>query len=168
QGENAPVSNRAAHAYGTALNMLISRRENGRWKNRVQIGGTTIIFWAESPGGPEASAQAETVFSWTLAPPATDEQEAAKVRSVLEKIQHGRIEDIDELGEKKLDPTTKFYVLGLAANASRLAVRFYLESTLGELLERGRHHYRDLYIEPNSWGSLPAIWRLLRETAVQG
>jgi CRISPR-associated protein Csd1 len=166
QGDNAPISRRAAHAYTTAFNTLLARRENGRARNRVQIGDTTVIFWAEAPGG--VAEQAETVFSWTLDPPTTDEQEAAKVRSVLQKVQNGRIADIDELGEKKLDPTTKFYVLGVAANASRLAVRFYLESTLGGLLERGRQHYRDLCVEPNFWWAIPPIWRLLRETAVQG
>ena len=36
----------------------------------------------------------------------------------------------------------------------------------GELLERGRQHYRDLCVEPNSWSGIPPIWRLLKETAV--
>ncbi len=166
QGDNAPISRRAAHAYATALNALLARRASGQARNRMQIGDTTVVFWAEGPAG--VAEQAETVFSWTFNPPATDEEETAKVRSVLHKVQLGRIEDIDELGEKKLEPETKFHVLGVAANASRLAVRFYLESTLGELLGRGRQHYRDLRVEPNFWGAIPPIWRLLRETAVQG
>jgi CRISPR-associated protein Csd1 len=174
QGDNAPISERAAHAYGTALNTLLALKEGvdakgrPRWKNRCKIGDATTVFWAEATGGPEAAERAEAVFSWTIDPPApTDEQEAAKVRSILQKIESGRpVEDIDELGGK-LRPETRFYVLGLSPNASRLAVRFFLQSTLGEFINRAGQHYRDLSIEPHSSTVPPALWRLLRETAPQ-
>jgi CRISPR-associated protein Csd1 len=174
QGENAPVSERAAHAYVTALNTLLSLEEGVdargrvRWKNRVQIGDATTLFWAEAEGGPEAAEAAEVVFSWTLDPPAaTDEGEAAKVQAVLQKLEKGRpIEDIDELG-RKLNSETRFYVLGLSPNASRLSVRFFLQSTLGDLIRNAGLHYQDLLIEPHRWGTPPSLWHLLRETAPQ-
>jgi CRISPR-associated protein Csd1 len=173
QGANAPVTERAVHAYATALNALLSLKEGvdqkgyPRWKNRVQIGDATTVFWAEAEGGPEAAEAAETIISWTLDPPApTDEQEAAKVQSVLQKIEAGRtIEKIEELGGK-LDSKTRFYVLGLSPNAARLSVRFYQESTLGDMIEHAHEHFRDLLIEPHSWTVPPALWRFLRETAV--
>ena len=62
---------------------------------------------------------------------------------------------------------TQFYVLGLSPNAARLAVRFFLQSTLGELIDCAGRLYRDLFIEPHSWTVPPALWRLLRETASQ-
>jgi CRISPR-associated protein Csd1 len=174
QGANAPVSVRAAHAYGTALNTLLSLKEGvdakgrPRWKNRVQIGDASTVFWAEAEGGPEAAEQAEVVFSWTLDPPVpTDEEEAAKVQSVLQKIERGRpLEEIDELGGK-LHPETSFYVLGLSPNAARLAVRFFLQSTLRDVIRHAGQHYQDLLIEPHLWTVPPALWRLLRETAPQ-
>jgi CRISPR-associated protein Csd1 len=172
QGANAPVSARAAHAYGTALNTLLSLKEgidpNGgpRWRNRVRIGDATTVFWAEAEGGPEAAEAAEIVVFWTLAPP-TDEEESAKIQSVLHKIEVGRpAEEIDELGGR-LDSKTRFYVLGLSPNAARLSVRFYQESTLGDMIRRAHEHFSDLSIEPHSWNVPPAPWRLLRETAAQ-
>jgi CRISPR-associated protein Csd1 len=76
------------------------------------------------------------------------------------------VEEIDELG-KKLDSQTRFYVLGLSPNAARLAVRFFLESTLGDFIGNAASHYRDLLIEPHRWTAPPALWRLLKETAAQ-
>lgn len=172
QGANAAVSERAAHAYGTALNALLTRKDGvdrkgrPRWTNRVQIGDATTVFWAEAEGGPGAAAAAETVVFLALDPP-MDEDEAAKIKPVLQKIEIGRpVEEIDELGSK-LDSKTRFYVLGLSPNAARISVRFYQESTLGDMIRHAHDHFRDLLIEPHSWTVPPALWRLLRETAAQ-
>lgn len=43
QGENAPVSEYAAFAYTTALNLLIADRNHCK-----RVGDTTIVCWAES------------------------------------------------------------------------------------------------------------------------
>ncbi len=45
QGENAPVGERAAFAYTTALNHLLSKDS----RNRVQVGDTSTVFWADAP-----------------------------------------------------------------------------------------------------------------------
>jgi len=44
QGENAPVSERAAFAYTTALNHLLATDS----RNRVQVGDASTVFWADS------------------------------------------------------------------------------------------------------------------------
>lgn len=171
QGANAPVSERAAHAYATALNTLLSKTRGidakGRphYANRVQIGDATTVFWAEAEG--DAGA-AERMMSWALDPSPTSEDEEALIRTVLQKIEVGRpFADPDEPG-RTLDPETRFYILGLSPNAARLSVRFYLQTTLGDLARRLGEHYRDLRIEPHAWTLPPALWRLLRETAAQG
>ena len=46
-----------------------------------------------------------------------------------------------------LDDSTRFYVLGLASNAARLAVRFFLTEPFGVFAERIMQHYKDLEIE---------------------
>ena len=74
QGANAPVSERAAFAYTTALNALLAPGSG----QRIQIGDTTTVFWAEA-ADTEQSEAAEELFSM-LAEPPTDEQEVAKVR----------------------------------------------------------------------------------------
>ena len=173
QGENAPVSERAAHGYTTALNALLSRSEGtdaktkrAKWTNRVQIGDATTVFWAEAAGGPEnarRAQKAESLFATLLEPP-TDEQEAAKLKTLFQKIEQRRpLHEVDPA----LDNDTRFYVLGLSPNAARLSVRFFLRSTLGELVAHGVEHYHDLAIEPTAWKTPPAAWRLLRETAAQ-
>jgi CRISPR-associated protein Csd1 len=171
QGANAPVSEAAAAAYTTALNHLL--RQDSR--NRVQIADTSIVFWAES-----AAPAEEILMAAFFAPPATDEAEAdegaaggsridpgeaAKVRGILTQIVKGR--PLKEAAPD-LREGTRFYVLGLAPNAARIAIRFWHEDTLGNLARRFGEHYRDLAIEPPPpRAALPAVWRLLYETAVQ-
>lgn len=167
QGLNAPVSEQAAFSYTTALNHLLRPGEHNR--QRLQIADATTVFWAEArrPEDEAAAEEAEYLFGLLAAPPseeALDAQEAAKIADVLKKIEAGRpLQDIDP----KLDPHTRFFVLGLAPNAARLSVRFWEVDELGALAKRFRDHWRDLAIEPQPWTKAPAIWRLLYETAAQ-
>jgi CRISPR-associated protein Csd1 len=167
QGENAPVSEAAAFAYTTALNHLL--RQGSR--NRVQIADASTVFWAES------SAPVEEALVWSFFdPPAESETEAGqlkarfdpgeavKVRDILNQIAKGR--PLEEAAPD-LHGDTRFFVLGLAPNAARIAIRFWHEDTLGNLARRFAEHYRDLALEPAPWRTPPAIWRLLYETAVQ-
>ncbi len=158
QGANAPVSERAAFAYTTALNTLLVH--GGR--QRIQIGDTTTVFWAEA-ADPEQSEAAEDLFAM-LAEPPTDEEEAARIRDRLQAIADGQplakaIPDVRE--------DTRFFVLGLAPNAARLSIRFWYAETIGALAERIAQHWRDLQLEPAPWRSPPPVWRLLYETAPQ-
>lgn len=162
QGANAPVSKRAAFGYTSALNALLARKS----RNRIRIGDTTTVFWAETDGDPESAEAAEDLFSMLVAPP-TDEEESAAVGDTIKAIADGRPLEVVEPRIK--DPRrTRFFVLGLAPNAARLSVRYWLEDTIGRVGERLGEHWKDLHIEPEPWRTPPAIWRLLRETAVQG
>ena len=160
QGNNAPVSERAAFGYGTALNALLERDS----RNRLRIGDATTVFWAEADGvGEDAARAAEDAFA-RLADPPTNEQEARKVADVLENIATGR--PIKEC-VPEVRPETRFYVLGLAPNAARLSVRFWHRDDIGRLAKRIGQHWQDLRIEPQPWKTPPAVWRLLCETASQ-
>jgi CRISPR-associated protein Csd1 len=156
QGANAPVSEAAAFGYGTALNALLARGS----RNTVRIGDATVVFLAERE---ETEALARGFFD----PPGPDEKgEAAKIRDVLERMAKGR--PIEE-ASSGTDPATQFYILGLAPNAARLSIRFWLETSLGELGRRFQDWWRDLRLEPEPWNNrLPALWRLLHELAAQG
>ena len=68
-----------------------------------------------------------------------------------------------------IDPSVPFYILGLAPNASRLAVRFWQVSTVGEMQKRIGQHFRDLAVERSfaKDPEFPGMWQLLIETAVQ-
>lgn len=153
QGENAPVSEFAAFAYTTALNYLL-RRENGQC---VSIGDASTVFWAVAEN--EKTAQeAESLFGWIMNMPTDNEQEAAQIKPLLEKISQGR--PLNEFAPNVL-PSTKFYVLGLAPNASRLSIRYWLDTTFGELAQHIAEHFNDLSLDPMAWQKPPSIWQLL-------
>lgn len=164
QGENAPVSERAASAYTAALNKFLERGS----RNRLQIGDASTVFWAE---GPETQL-AENIFS-TLhgEQPATgksvDEQsEAKKVGAILDAIRDGRpLVDV----APELNVGVRFYVLGLAPNAARLSIRFWLEDDFGHFVRNFQRFLSDLEILPLSERDAGApLWRYLLETATLG
>ncbi len=161
QGDNAPIAEEVAFAYTTVLNHLLRRDEHNR--QRLQIGDATVVFWALARDS-ESAEQAEDLFA-TLADPPTDAQESARVRSVLEGIARGR--PLHEL-RPELDEDTRFFVLGLSPNASRLSIRFWQAGSLEFFARRMAEHYIDLLLEPVPWRTPPAIWRLLYTTAAQG
>ncbi len=161
QGDNAPVSHRAAFAYTTVLNHMLTPG-SGR---SIRIGDTSTVFWAEASGDGVEAERAEDLFSMILEPSVTDDSEAEKISQKLVSISLGRpLSDIDP----KLNEDARFYVLGLAPNASRLSIRFWVEDSFGNLARRAVQHFEDLRIEPAPWKVPPAPWRLLRETAAQG
>ncbi|SEP97755.1 type I-C CRISPR-associated protein Cas8c/Csd1 [Basfia succiniciproducens] len=157
QGSNAPVSEVSAFAYTTTLNYLL-RRENNHC---LSIGDTSTVFWAEADNSVNVEA-AEGFFASVFSPP-DDEQESQKVFNILEQIAKGRgIKDVSP----DLAPDTRFYILGLAPNAARISIRFWLDTTFGQLAEHLAQHWQDLAIEPCPWKTFPSIWRLLLQTAV--
>ena len=58
--------------------------------------------------------------------------------------------------------------MGLAPNASRISIRFWLNTTFGQLAQNLADHWRDLAIEPCPWKTPPSLWRLLIQTAPLG
>jgi CRISPR-associated protein Csd1 len=58
--------------------------------------------------------------------------------------------------------------LGLAPNASRLSIRYWLDTSFGELAKNVAQHFNDLALEPSPWRDPPSVWRLLIQTASQG
>ncbi len=161
QGLNSPVSEYATFAYTTVLNYLLADNSH-----KIYLGDATIVFWAESPkkiyqdfmslyinGG--AANNDESLVK--------DEVAASEVKSIFEKIAQGK--PIDELSNV-FDEKTKFHILALSPNASRLAVRFFISNSFGELVKKIAEHYEDLKLEkqyPNDPDTL-SVWRLLNET----
>ncbi|WP_310609946.1 type I-C CRISPR-associated protein Cas8c/Csd1 [Limnohabitans sp.] len=159
QGDNAPVSEQAAFAYTTALNYLL-RRENGHC---LSIGDTSTVFWAQAKDA-QQEQEAVSLFASIVNPP-TDEGQSNKVKHTLEKIAKGR--PFEEVAPE-VDPSTRFFVLGLAPNAARLSIRYWMDSTLGELGQHLSAHWQDMQIMPLPWSpeQPPSVWRCLIETAV--
>lgn len=166
QSYNAPVGERAAFAYTTALNYLL-RRDNRRC---LQIGDATTVFWAEksTPSEDWISEMLDLSLEEDNPSDEVDNSVAsATVRSILSALRDGK--SIDEFLDE-IDPDIRFFILGLSPNQSRISVRFWNTSTFGELARNVGKHYSDMAIErqyPNQ-SKLPQLWKLLLETAVQG
>lgn len=157
---NASISQKAIFGYTTALNHLL-RRENDNHQ-RLTIGDATVVFWAHAADAAQAEA-AEQFFFTVLNEPPSDEQEAARLKTALDRVADGIAPDATDLG---LAGATRFYVLGLAPNAARLSVRFWCVNTLEQIIRHFARHQRDLALEPAPWKSaLPPIWRLLYAVA---
>ena len=161
QGDNAPVSEQAAFAYTTVLNHLLRRDPHNR--QRLSVGDASVVFWAEAQDASLAQGS-EDLLAALLNPDSKsdDGQETEKIRHVMEGIAKGR--PLAEL-DPKLDEGTRLFVLGLAPNASRLSIRYWLCESLGELVGRLRQHALDLELVPTPWKTPPGVWRLALATA---
>jgi CRISPR-associated protein Csd1 len=130
-------------------------------RNRIQIGDSSTVFWADAAEAKIAEA-AETVFGILLG--IDEEAQANKVRPILEKIRAGR--PIAEAAPELVEGV-RFYVLGLAPNAARLSVRFWLEDDFGAVARNFARHLEAMRIAPPPKDENPSIWRCLIEAAVQ-
>lgn len=127
QAFNAPVGRYAQKAYTTALNTLTKSVNN-----RVFLGDTTVIFWAEEPN------ILEKTMVFVLTKPKDDPNKGVQaVKQLYESILSGKITE----GETK-----RFYVLGLAPNAARISVRYWLTGTVAGFARHIRQHFDDLEI----------------------
>lgn len=131
QGDNAPVSEYVANAYGKALNYLLTDKAHHRF-----LGDTTVVFWAEN-GEDEYSDFFATMLG------DVEEEDEKKVISIMKNISKGEncsYEDVE------LKPETKFYVLGLSPNAARISVRFFYNNTFGKMIYNINEHYQRMQI----------------------
>lgn len=151
QGDNAPVSEYAANAYGKALNYLLTDKAHHRF-----MGDTTVVFWAEN-GKDEYS----DLFATLLGD--VEEADEEKVVRIMTAISRG---EKCSYGEEELRPETKFYVLGLSPNAARISVRFFYNSTFGDMIYNINEHYRRMQIVKPVFEAkdYPNIGNILYET----
>ena len=169
QSYNAPVSKDVSVRYVTALNALLDGPM--RRKHRFTLGDTTVAFWTEQP------TWTEDIFlpfvskgSALLDDPASqDEGVRQKLASFLKALREGReaygaIENVPD--------QTSFFLLGLAPNAARIAIRFFHRGTLAELLDNLRRHHRDIRVAPQPAAGkrsadpeFPPVRLLLRQAA---
>jgi CRISPR-associated protein Csd1 len=67
------------------------------------------------------------------------------------------------------DENTEFFVLGLAPNAARISIRFWLTGTVPEFSHRIVAHFDDIAIDHAPYEpQYPSLFRLLACTALQG
>ncbi len=152
QSYNSPLNVKDAFKYTASLNYML-RRENNR--QRIKVGDSTTVFWTERPSPIES-------FMGVVLDPQADTGDAVQVESFLSAARKGNLPSNIEY-----DGDVKFYILGLAPNNSRLAVRFWHVCSVDQLKDRIGQHFNDLQIERYSEKDIPfpGIWHLLKETA---
>lgn len=158
QGANAPVSPGAAFAYTTALNHLLGKGS----RQRMQVGDASTVFWAQRDDDADVEQWFVNAFGGDSAG-VNDDPDARidQVRAMLEAPAKERFEGAR--GEHR------FYVLGLAPNAARIAVRFWYAATVAVIGQRIREWFEDLKIERGPIDpEFPTLFRLLTATAVLG
>ena len=127
QGANSPIGKTASLAYTTALNTLLSTR-------KMLVGDATVVFWSEK------KTSLEDEFLDLFGEPAKDNPDkgVATVERLLSSVKTGAFTH---------DPdTTRFYVLGLAPNSARIAVRFWHSGTVAEMERRFADWFENLRI----------------------
>ncbi|MCD8366763.1 MAG: type I-C CRISPR-associated protein Cas8c/Csd1 [Clostridiales bacterium] len=155
QGGNAPVGEYAAFAYTTALNALLADNEHCQ-----VIGDTTVVCWAQHG---EPAYQSVGMMGLFGAAPGIDDRDLS---AALHKLAQGEPISWDNV---TLSPEEHFYFLGLAPNAARLSVRFFLRDSFGSFMEHLEQHYRDIAIIRPAYDTRENIplWQLLNETVNQ-
>ncbi len=168
QGLNSPVSEKAVFTYTTALNYLLSSANPNK---KLTIGDTTVVYWAESEKKGFADAFEGIFEPQVVEEPVIDVQEGRKkaekgLKEVAQKVRRAQRLDLDALLENLKDENPHFYVLGLAPNAARVSVRFFLTDPFQKIVERMMQHYRDLEIvkEYESQPPYITVGHILEET----
>lgn len=158
QGRNAPVGKYAAFAYGAALNYMVGHADfHGR------LGDTTLVYWAEGAEPAYGSA-----FMAMMGMGGEDKNEITQkeLSGVLTALCQGYTV---KWANVPLNPKNRFYILGLAPNASRLSVRFFLQNSFDEFAQNYQKHQDDLKIVHSATDERESLsmWALLRETAIK-
>lgn len=172
QSYNAPISESAMFKYTTVLNHLLERDS----KNRIQVGDTTTVFWAETK-----KKSCEDLARFFIDPAVGTEEKDDEVDEktrqdigirqlvgdILLKVKTGKYLEEKDLG---VDPaTTKFYILGLSPNNARLAVRFWHEDSFGNFITQVARHHLDMEIERDDRApQLTSTYWLLKQTIPEG
>ncbi len=168
QGRNAPVSEQAAFAYGTALNALLADSAH-----RFFLGDMTMVFWAIAENY-QTAVVCQDLLAMLIDPDTIptdqiktdrlrDETAVHLVKGIFSAIAAGKN---PAMGFERISPDISVYVLGLSPNAARLSVRLFEQNSLGGFVQKTAKHHQDLLLEPQFENDRQnfSVYTLLRET----
>ncbi len=153
QGANAPIGERAAFNYTTALNHLLRKGS----PQRLQVGDASTVFWAVD------KSNFENTFAVLFGAGDKDDPDRGTqaFRNLVESTKNGvYVED---------DSETRFCVLGLAPNAARIAVRFWQTGPVRDFALHIRQHFDDIEIDRAAYEKpYLSLFRILTSVALLG
>lgn len=150
-GFNSPVGRPAEYAYTTALNYLLRKGS----LQRMQVGDASTIWWASE----KTELESSFLDMFTESPKDDPDRNSSAIEAFLSAPNRGKLAyDHDNTG---------FYILGLAPNASRIAIRFWYQGTVESLSQNLRRYFEELSIvhAPHYPTHVP-LFRLLLSTAL--
>lgn len=167
QSYNAPVGESSMFKYTTTLNYLLSES-----KHRLQIGDSTVVFWADAPEGIYEDISQYFINPVGVKDEDSKDEDGGKrttdrdmlnlMKDVLDLVRKGH--KISE-ANPKIDEEKMFYILGLSPNNARLSVRFWYMNEFGDFIRKVSQHYIDMDIEKSDFDPVFASpYRLLSET----
>lgn len=167
QGQNSPVSTQAAFAYTTVLNYLLSDANPNK---KFSLGDTTVVYWAETKNPAPAAMFASLIDPSFVEEASADQSNGRRtvedrLKGIAENIRRAQPVDLDAL-LADLDENPRFYILGLAPNAARAAVRFFIADPFTKIVNNIMMHYEDLAIV-KEWENQPTyitVRYILNET----
>lgn len=156
QSFNAPVSVSTTFKYTNALNYLLSQRDH-----RIGLGDATVVFWADRQDNTADIFSA--IFSGlpddaTLV--AEDKIRVKQARLLLQQMRSGTMEQ----PPPETSASTRFFILGLSPNASRLSVRLWVEEDARTLQQRLARHIQDLALAGGRDDRTPSLRQIVNAT----
>jgi CRISPR-associated protein Csd1 len=156
QGYNAPVSSEVAFKYATALNYLLSQRNR-----RITLGDSTVVFWAD-----HSNTVLEDAISEMFSDPLPnenpiieeDEERVRQAKLLLTQLRDGTCANPIEPDGR----STRFFLLGLSPNASRISVRLWVEAEAAELQDLLGKHLRDIALDGDREDRLLTLRRIVQ------
>jgi|LAHS01.1.fsa_nt_gb CRISPR-associated protein Csd1 len=134
QCSNSPISKEAEAAYSAALHKMLDKES----RNKFSSGNRTFLFWASNNNTISRQAEDGLYALLSMRNDIDDpDRNIAKVKEIFNSIYSGRI---------KTTVDDKFYFLGLAPNAARIAVVYWAECTLKEFAHNLLRHFKDMEI----------------------
>lgn len=130
QNYNSPISQSAAFAYTTALNILLGKDS----KNKISIADTTIVYWAEKKTD---DVNPEEMFSFLVSQKPDEDnpdKNVDRIKNLFKAIETGQFAN---------ESTNHFYVLGLSPNAARISVRFWKAPSVEDFGKNIKKHFDD-------------------------
>ena len=148
QSNNAPVNKSVAGEYVKSLNHLLQSDQC------IHIGDASTVFWSEK------KTKFESDFSSLFSEPHKDDPGTRKIKALFDSVNNGAF--VNDEG------TSRFYILGLAPNAARIAIRFWQVGTVAEFSQKIKTHFDDLAIvKPQKEPEYYSLLRLLVNIATQ-
>lgn len=150
KGFNFPVSAVASFKYATALNHLLRKTS----QTRFRLNDASYVCWAEKQNRLEQMVP--LLFSDAEDNP---DGTAIAVKSLFDSIHHGAY--------RESDGKDRFFVLGLAPNSARIVVRYWKVGTIAEFSENVAQWFIDLEVIGQDHFGYPSLKKLLRVTALK-